>query len=202
VPAQGWSHTRRQCVDAERAEPRLGAAALDRSATCDKEEADSREHGLAAEAKLAHRGEDTNPRVEDCFAWLNQTVITEVRLPADPFAQAVRYPLERETALTGFRAAPEVPLETNQLEREIRPLAVGRRHGWFCGTEVGARQVGISPSVLASCRLPGVDPYGYLVDVRHRVDTHPAFEVQLLTPRLWQQHFADTPLRSDLDRCR
>jgi transposase len=29
VPAQWWSHTRRQFVDAQRAEPRLGAAALD-----------------------------------------------------------------------------------------------------------------------------------------------------------------------------
>ena len=35
-----------------------------------------------------------------------------------------------------------------------------------------------------------------------RIDTHPAFDVHLLTPRLWKQHFADNPLRSDLVRCR
>jgi hypothetical protein len=38
------------------------------------------------------------------------------------------------------------------------------------------------------------------VDVLQRIDTHLAFEVHLLTPRLWKQHFAATPLRSDLDR--
>jgi hypothetical protein len=48
--------------------------------------------------------------------------------------------------------------------------------------------------------VQGVDPSVYLVDVLQRIDTHPAFEVQLLTPRLWKQHFAATPLRSDLDR--
>jgi hypothetical protein len=45
-------------------------------------------------------------------------------------------------------------------------------------------------------------PYIYLVDVLQRIDTHPAFDVHLLTPRLWKQHFAAHPLRSDLDRLR
>ncbi len=58
----------------------------------------------------------------------------------------------------------------------------------------------LSYLILASCRLQRVDPYVYFVDVLQRIDTHPAFEVHLLTPRLWKQHFAAAPLRSDLDR--
>jgi hypothetical protein len=46
------------------------AATLDRIATFYKEEAVIRERGLAAEAKLAHRGESTKPLVEDFFTWL------------------------------------------------------------------------------------------------------------------------------------
>jgi transposase len=202
VHAQCWSHTRRQFVEAERAEPRLVAEAVERIGTFYKEEAYIREHGLAAEAKLAHRGEYTKPLVDDFFAWLKQTVITEVLLSSNPFAQAVRYALERETALKVFLADPEVPIDTNHLEREIRTIAVGRRNWLFCWTEVGARHVGIIQSLLASCRLQGIDPYVYLVDVLQRVDTHPALDVQLLTPRLWKQHFAAHPLRSDLDRLR
>jgi transposase len=200
VQAQCWSHTRRQFERAQRAEPRLVAAALDRIATFYKEEAAIREQGLTAEAKLAHRGEYTKPLVEDFFAWLKQTVITEVLLPTNPFGQAARYTLEREAELKVFLADPDVPIDTNHLEREIRPIALGRKNWLFCWTEVGARHVGIIQSVLASCRLQGVDPYVYLVDVLQRVDTHPALEVQLLTPRLWKYHFADHPLRSDLDR--
>jgi transposase len=129
-------------------------------------------------------------------------VITQVLLPSNPFTQAARYALEREAALKVFLEYPDVPLDTNHLEREIRAIALGRRNWLFCWTEIGARHVGIVQSLLASCRLQGVDPYIYLVDVLQRVDTHPAFEVQLLTPRLWKQHFADHPLRSDLDRFR
>jgi transposase len=42
----------------------------------------------------------------------------------------------------------------------------------------------------------------YLVDVLQRVGQHPAADVAQLTPRLWKQHFAHDPLRSDLDRLR
>jgi transposase len=202
VPAQCWSHTRRHFVDAERAEPTLVAEALERIGGFYEQEAYIRQHGLEAEAKLAHRGEYTKPLVDAFFAWLKQTVITQVLLPSHPFAQAARYALEREAALKVFLEYPTVPLDTNHLEREIRAIALGRRNWLFCWTEVGARHVGIIQSLLASCRLQGVDPYAYLVDVLQRVDTHPAFEVQLLTPRLWKQHFAANPLRSDLDRCR
>ena len=53
---------------------------------------------------------------------------------------------------------------------------------------------------LVTCRLHGIDPYTYLVDVLQRVGQHPASRVAELTPRLWKQHFADKPLRSDLHK--
>jgi transposase len=197
-----WSHTRRQFEKAQGAEPRLVSTALDQIAKLYKEEAKIRELGVDGVAKLAHRGAYSKPLVEDFFAWLKQTVGTEVLLPTNPFGQAARYALEREAGLRVFLANPDVPLDTNHLEREIRPVALGRKNWLFCWTEVGARQVGIIYSLLASCRLQGVDPYVYLVDVLQRVDTHPARDVHLLTPRLWKQHFAANPLRSDLDRLR
>jgi len=178
----------------------LVAEALKRIGKLYQEEGKIREWGLAGVANLAHRGAHSKPLVDDFFTWLKQTVITDVILPTNPFGQAARYALEREAGLRVFLQNPDVPLDTNQLEREIRPVAVGRKNWLFCWTEVGARQVGIIYSVLASCRLQGVDPYVYLVDVLQRVDTHPALEVHLLTPRLWKAHFADHPLRSDLDR--
>jgi transposase len=202
VQAQCWSHTRRQFVDAAGAESRLVATALDHIEGFYREEAAIRKRGLAGEAKLAHRGEYTKPLVEAFFVWLKQTVMTEVLLPTNPFGQAAEYALKREAALKVFLADPEVPIDTNHLEREIRPIALGRKNWLFCWTEVGARYVGIIQSLLASCRLQGVDPYVYLVDVLQRVDTHPALEVHLLTPRLWKEHFAEQPLRSDLDRLR
>jgi hypothetical protein len=92
------------------------------------------------------------------------------------------------------------PIDTNHLEREIRPIAVGRKNWLFCWTELGARDVGIFESLLATYRLQGVDPYAYLVDLLLRVEKHPMSAVAQLTPRLWQEYFATNPLRSDLER--
>jgi transposase len=202
VHAQCWSHTRRHFVDAERTEPALVAQALDFIGALYEQEALLRQRGLVEDAKLAYRAEHAKPLVDAFFTWLQQTLTTQVLLPSNPFTQAARYTLEREQALRVFLEYPNVPLDTNHLEREIRAIALGRRNWLFCWTEVGARYVGIVQSLIASCRLQGIDPYVYFVDVLQRIDTHPAFEVRLLTPRLWKQHFAANPLRSDLDQPR
>jgi hypothetical protein len=59
------------------------------------------------------------------------------------------------------------------------------------------KHVGIVQSLLTTCRLYEISPYDYLVDVLQRVGVHPATRVAELTPRLWKQHFAANPLRSD-----
>ena len=200
VHAQCWAHTRRQFVEAEQAEPALVACALDFIGTLYAQEALSRDRRLENEDKLRYRAEHAKPVVEEFFCWLARTVTEQVLLPSNPFTKAAHYALGREQALRVFLEYPNVPLDTNHLEREIRAIALGRKNWLFCWTEVGARYVGIVQSLLASCRLQGVDPYVYFVDVLQRIDTHPAFEVHLLTPRLWKQHFAANPLRSDLDR--
>ena len=114
--------------------------------------------------------------------------------------KAASYALTREKALRVFLEYPDVPLDTNHLERAIRPIAMGRKNWLFCWTEIGAKYVGIIQSLLSTCRVQGIDPYTYLVDVLQRIDTHPAKDVALLTPRLWKEHFAANPLRSDIDR--
>jgi transposase len=202
VHAQCWAHARRHFVDAQMMEPGLVAQALEQIGVLYAVEAHARERQLAGDAKLQHRLASAQPAVDQFFTWLEHTVRNTVLLPSNPFRQAAFYALDRRAALSVFLADPTVPIDTNHLERQIRPIAVGRKNWLFCWTEIGARYVGIVQSLLASCRLQGVDPYVYFVDVLQRIDTHPAFEVHLLTPRLWKQHFAANPLRSALDRCR
>src|SRR4029434_8310125 len=123
---------------------------------------------LVEEEQFAYRGEYTKPIVDQFFAWLDRTLTEQVLLPSNPFTKAAHYALEREAALRVCLEYPHVPLDTNHLEREIRAIALGRRNWLFCWTEVGACYVGIVQSLIASCRLQGVDPYGYLVDVLQR----------------------------------
>jgi hypothetical protein len=200
VRAQCWAHSRRKFFEAEPSEPLLAARALLYIEHLYDEEATLRKSGAAPEKVLAHRGEHSKPLVDAFFGWLKATLDEQVLLPSSPFTKAAHYSLEREAELRVFLAYPDVPMDTNHLERAIRPIAIGRKNWLFCSTEVGAKHVGVVQSLLMTCRLHGVDPYTYLVDVLQRMDRCPNSEVERLTPRLWKEHFAADPLRSDLDR--
>ena len=54
--------------------------------------------------------------------------------------------------------------------------------------------------VVRTCKLHGINPYDYLVDVLQRIDRHQANAIEQLSPRLWNQHFGENPLRSVLHR--
>ena len=120
--------------------------------------------------------------------------------PSNPLTKALHYALERREALSVYLDDPDVPIDTNYLERALRPIPMGRKNWLFCWSEVGAEAVATLQSLIVTCRLHDIDPYDYLVDVLQRIDRHPASPVHLLTPRLWKQHFAPNPLRSDLHR--
>jgi len=202
VHALCWSHARRGFVASEGVEPELSQTALQQIASLYKHEATIRERGLEDKEKLEYRAMHCKPLADDFFKWLRGVFQEHLLLPTSPFTKAANYALEREDGLRVFLENPDVPLDTNHLEREVRSVAIGRRAWLFCWTEVGARYVGVIYSLLATCKLQGIDPYTYLVDVLQRVETHPSRDVHLLTPRLWKRHFADNPLRSDLDLIR
>jgi transposase len=200
VHAQCWSHTRRNFVEAEAIEPKLSGHILDRIALLYEHEKEIRERKFAYKRKQLYRAEHCKPVVDEIFSRLGEAMQEHLLLPSSPFTKAAHYALDREDSLRVFLEYPNVPVDTNHLEREIRPIALGRKNWLFSWTELGAHDTGVIQSLLATCRLHDVDPYVYLVDVLQRMSSHPARDVAQLTPRLWKEHFANDPMRSDLDR--
>jgi len=197
--AQCWAHTRRGLYEAEAADPEAVHDALGQIATLYAVEEQIRTLALTGEAKQLHRLTHSKPIVAGFFDWIDRQLQRQGLTPANPLTKALAYARERRAGLEVFLTDPEVPIDTNHLERALRVIPMGRKSWLFCWTELGAKHVGIVQSLIVTCRLHGVDPYTYLVDVLQRVAEHPATRVAELTPRLWKQHFADRPLRSDLD---
>ena len=187
-----WVHTRRGFDKALASDKVLAEEALDRIGELYEQE--RKLSSLKPEKVLARRAVHCKPIVEDFFNWLRQVQTERALLPSTPFAKAVSYALEREEALKVFLEDAAVPPDTNHLERQIRPIAIGRKNWLFCWTEVGAKYTGVAQSLISTCVLHGVDPWTYLVDVLQRLDTHPANRVSELTPRTWKERFADDPM--------
>lgn len=197
--AQCWTHTRRYFFDAQDSEPQAAGDMLELIKSLYRHEDLIAEQGLTGEAKLHYRITHSKPVVEYIYAWVNAQRQRADLLPKDLFSKALVYLANREVELSAFLSDPDVPLDTNHLERAIRSIPMGRRNWLFCWTELGAKHVGIIQSLITTCKLHDINPYTYLVDVLQRVQNHPNSEIAQLTPRLWKQHFADDPFRSDLE---
>ena len=59
------------------------------------------------------------------------------------------------------------------------------------GSENGAEHGCVLYSLLATCKLHGVNPFDYLRDVVMRATTHPARDVLELNPKAWKQKLQD-----------
>lgn len=197
--AQCWAHTRRKFFEAREIEP-VADKALELIGALYQVEADIREQGLRGTEKRALRQQRSTGLVNDFFHWVNQTFERHGLLPSSKLTKALAYARERRQGLSVFLDDPDVPIDTNHLERALRPIPMGRKNWLFCWTELGAKQVGILQSLIATCRLHDINPYDYLVDVLQRVGQHPAAQVAKLTPRLWKTHFAENTLKSPLER--
>jgi transposase len=200
--AQCWSHSRRGFFEALDAEPPGAASALEQIKAMYAVEEEIRDKKLTGEAKQIHRLMYSKPLVEYFFAWVDEQLARQGFTPSNPYIQALNYVRERRAGLEVFLTDPEVPIDTNHIERALRVIPMGRKSWLFCWTELGAKHVGIIQSLIVTCRLHGVDPYTYLVDVLQRVSLHPASRVAELTPRHWKPLFAGNPLRSDLHSIR
>ncbi len=196
--ARCWAHGRRTFFDALTAEPAGAAEALEQIKALYAIEEEIRERNLVGDAKQLHRLTHSKPIVELFFEWVDRQLERQGFTPTNPFIQALNYMRERRVGLELFLTDPDVPIDTNHLERALRVLPMGRKSWLFCWTELGAKHVGIIQSLIVTCRLHGIDPYTYLVDVLQRLSEHPVSRVAELTPRLWKQHFAASPMRSDI----
>ena len=198
--ANCWSHARRKFEAALKDEPKAAGQALEQIGQLYRIEDQIRQKNLQDQKKLDWRTQHGVPVVKDFWAWCDRQRQRMDREPSSPLLKALGYVAGREAALEVYLADPDVPIDTNHLERALRPIPMGRKNWMFSWTEVGARHIGVIQSLLVTCRLHGLNPYVYLVDVLQRISQHPASGGDDLTPRIWKETFASNPLLSDLQR--
>ena len=132
--AQCWAHCRRNFTDAEGSDPAGVAKALSLIGALYAQEKANRKRSLKGSAKLAHRRQRSAPAVYAFFAWRKAQRQRLDLLPSSPFSKALAYAAQRESGLRVFLDAPNVSIDTNHLERGLRPIPTGRRNWLFAWT--------------------------------------------------------------------
>jgi transposase len=178
-----WSHARREFIELAKGKTApIATEVLQRIAALYAVEAEVR--GQPAEIRRAIRQAKSRPQVEDLFAWLAAQL---ARLPGgSPTAKAIRYPLNHRDGLLRFLDDGRIELDTNTVERAIRPLCLSRKNALFAsGDDGGARWAAVA-SLVETCKLNGVDPQRYFADLLTRlVNGWPNRRIDELMPWRW-----------------
>ena len=178
-----WAHWRRQFFDLAKSPPApIAAEALKRIAELYEIEAEIRGNG--AEERRAARQQKTKPLAEALKAWLEKT-LAQVAVGSS-IALAIRYALSRWGGLVRFLDDGRIEINSNTVERSMRPIALSRKNALFAGSDEGAENWAMLASLIETCKLHGVNPEAYLTDVLTRlVNGWPNKRIAELTPWGW-----------------
>jgi len=89
--------------------------------------------------------------------------------PTSRLAEAIDYMLNRWEGFRRFLEDGRIPLDTNLVERLLRPVTVGRKNFLFFGSENGGRTAATLYTIVQSARRHHVDVLPYLTDVLRRL---------------------------------
>jgi transposase len=161
-----WAHVRRKFYDIHVAtKSPLAEEALRRIAELYAIEAEVR--GLHAEHRRSVRQQRSRPLVEAMRVWLAEQL---QRISGrSTLAQAMRYALNHWNGLVLYLDDGRLELDTNTVERAMRPVALGRKNALFAGADSGGRHWAIVATLLQTAKLNDVDPLAWLTDVLERI---------------------------------
>ena len=113
-------------------------------------------------------------------------------------ARAIRYMFAHWNGLTAFLEDGRLSVDTNVVERSMRPIALGRRNSLFVGSAGGGRSWAILASLINTAKLNGVDPFTWLSDVLERIVSGAVKikELDCLLPWHWQARRQETVARA------
>ncbi|MGB6891499.1 MAG: IS66 family transposase, partial [Xanthobacteraceae bacterium] len=175
-----WSHVRRRFYELAAAGPApIASEALERIAGLYAVEKDIR--GRSADERRAMRQDRSRPIVDELEPWLRAKLALISQ--KTKLAEAIRYALSRWDGLTRFLDDGCIEIDSNVVERSIRPIALNRKNALFAGSDGGGEHWAVIASLIETCKLNGVDPYAYLADVISKiVNGHPNSRIDELLP--------------------
>ncbi len=175
-----WAHARRKLKDVhDRDGSPIAAEGLKRIAKFYKIEKEIR--GQSPDARVAVRQARTQPLINDFEVWLN-TVRSRVSAKSR-LGEKLGYIAKHMDGLKLFLDDGTVEMDSNIVERSIRPIALLRKNALFAGHDEGGRNWGRIASLIETCKLNNVEPYAYLKATLEAIARgHSSAQIDVLMP--------------------
>ena len=175
-----WSHVRRQFYEIQVSTPApIAAEVLVRIAALYAVEADIRGH--SADDRKQARQQRSKPLINALRPWFEAKLATVSS--KSTIADAIRYALSRWEGLARFLDDGRIEIDSNVVERSMRPIALGRKNHLFAGSDGGGEHWAVVASLIETCKMNDIDPQAYLRDVLAKiVARHPMSRIDELPP--------------------
>lgn len=135
---------------------------------------------LSTEEKYEKRQKLAVAILDEFKSWLEENLV--MKEPKNPIQKAVRYTLKRWQGLIEYTNHGHLQIDNNLIERQIRPLALGRKNYLFAGAHSGANYAALYYSLFATCRLNGIEPFKWLSYVFDNIQDYPVNKIVDLLP--------------------
>ena len=98
-------------------------------------------------------------------------------------AEAIRYATSRRIALERFLRDGRIEIDSNIVERAIRPQTITRKNALFAGSHGGGRTWATIATLLQTAKMNNVDPHAWLTQTLERIAQRwPISQIDALMP--------------------
>ena len=178
-----WSHARRYFHEALGTDPTRAMTAIPLIRKLFDIEHEQKDR--PPDQKLLVRISDSKPVADAFFDWcrLNEPLVID----DTPIQKALTYAVNQEQPLRTYLGDGRLEMHNNFSELQLRHQAVGRKNWIFLGSEDGGEWNCVFTSLIASCKLHGIEPWAYIRDLLILLPNWPEERALELSPKYWLQ---------------
>jgi transposase len=122
---------------------------------------------MSPEHRRAVRQADSRPLLADLRVWFEMRLAT---LPGrSPTASSIRYALSHWNGLERLLDDGRIELDTNCVERSMRPIALSTKNSLFAGSDEGGENWANLASLIETCKLNDINPQAYFTNLLTRL---------------------------------
>lgn len=137
--------------------------------------------------RLAARQTESLVLVDELYAWIASLEPRRV-IPGTLLAKATTYAINQKQRWRRCFESGLYFIDNGEPERQIRYPAQGRRAYLFAGSDDGARRLATAYTLVAACRIEGINTWEYLTDVLEKLAANwPRDRLDELLPSAWKQ---------------
>ncbi|MEO5999002.1 MAG: IS66 family transposase [Chitinophagaceae bacterium] len=178
------AHSRRKFSEAMGNDAPRATYVLERMQALYAVERRIKEESLSPDQIIALRQSESLPVLKELKEWMLAQI--SIVLPKSAIGKAIAYSLKRWDKLSIYTTDARLQIDNNAIEREIRPVALGRKNYMFAGSHDAAQRGAMIYSLFATCRLHKINPYHWLKDVLIRMPNYTTKNLHELLPQNWK----------------